>query len=44
MPSALPLGDPAPPSGRLTETALLSLTEQPFGFYVHVPFCASRCG
>jgi putative oxygen-independent coproporphyrinogen III oxidase len=44
MPSALPLGDPAPPNGRLTETALLSLREQPLGFYVHVPFCASRCG
>jgi oxygen-independent coproporphyrinogen-3 oxidase len=44
MPSALPLGDPAPPHGRLTETALLSLPQRPFGFYVHVPFCASRCG
>src|SRR5215218_2362259 len=44
MPSALPLGDPAPPHGRLTETALLSLPRRPFGFYVHVPFCASRCG
>ncbi len=44
MPSALPHGDPAPPSGRLTETALLSLPNQPLGFYVHVPFCASRCG
>jgi len=44
MPSALPLGDPAPPSGRLTETALLSLRDRPLGFYVHVPFCASRCG
>ncbi|MEO7260691.1 MAG: coproporphyrinogen-III oxidase family protein, partial [Jatrophihabitantaceae bacterium] len=44
MPSALPLGDPAPPSGRLTETALLSLPTRPLGFYVHVPFCASRCG
>jgi len=44
MPSALPHGDPAPPSGRLTETALSSLPGQPLGFYVHVPFCASRCG
>ena len=44
MPSALPQGDPAPPHGRLTETALLSLPRQPLGFYVHVPFCASRCG
>jgi oxygen-independent coproporphyrinogen-3 oxidase len=44
MPSALPLGDPAPPDGRLPESALLSLRGTPFGFYVHVPFCASRCG
>jgi putative oxygen-independent coproporphyrinogen III oxidase len=44
MPSALPLGDPAPQSGRLPESALLSLPGRPFGFYVHIPFCASRCG
>ena len=44
MPSALPVGDPAPPSGRLTESALLTLPQRPLGFYVHVPFCASRCG
>ncbi|HJQ02709.1 MAG TPA: radical SAM family heme chaperone HemW [Jatrophihabitans sp.] len=44
MPSALPLGDPAPASGRLPESALLTLPSRPFGCYVHVPFCASRCG
>ena len=44
MPSALPVGDPAPPSGRLPESALLTLPQRPLGFYVHVPFCASRCG
>jgi putative oxygen-independent coproporphyrinogen III oxidase len=44
MPSALPVGDPAPPDGRLTESALLTLPQQQLGFYVHVPFCASRCG
>jgi putative oxygen-independent coproporphyrinogen III oxidase len=44
MPSALPLGDPPPPDGRLPESALLTLPRQPLGFYVHVPFCASRCG
>jgi putative oxygen-independent coproporphyrinogen III oxidase len=44
MPSALPLGDPAPPDGRLPESALLGLRGRPLGFYVHVPFCASRCG
>jgi len=44
MPSALPLGDPAPPSGRLPETALLQLRDAEFGFYVHIPFCTVRCG
>ncbi|HTZ43579.1 MAG TPA: radical SAM family heme chaperone HemW [Jatrophihabitans sp.] len=44
MPSALPLGDPAPPSGRLPESALLELCEAAFGFYVHIPFCTVRCG
>jgi oxygen-independent coproporphyrinogen-3 oxidase len=44
MPSVLPLGDPAPVNGRLPESALLTLATRPLGFYVHVPFCASRCG
>jgi putative oxygen-independent coproporphyrinogen III oxidase len=44
MPSALPTGDPAPADGRLPESSLLELRGQPLGFYVHVPFCASRCG
>jgi putative oxygen-independent coproporphyrinogen III oxidase len=44
MPSALPLGDPAPPDGRLSESALQTQHRRPLGFYVHVPFCASRCG
>lgn len=44
MPSALPTGDPAPPSGRLPESALLDLRGRPFGFYVHIPFCTVRCG
>jgi putative oxygen-independent coproporphyrinogen III oxidase len=44
VPSALPLGDPAPPSGRLPESALLQLREHSFGFYVHIPFCTTRCG
>jgi putative oxygen-independent coproporphyrinogen III oxidase len=44
MPSALPLGDPAPPDGRLPESAQLGLRGRPLGFYVHEPFCASRCG
>ena len=44
MPSTLPDGDPAPPDGALPQEALRGLGERPFGIYVHVPFCASRCG
>ncbi len=44
MPSTLPEGDPAPIDGTLPEAALGGLGERPFGIYVHVPFCAVRCG
>ncbi|MEU8378116.1 radical SAM family heme chaperone HemW [Streptosporangium sp. NPDC048865] len=44
MPSTLPDGDPVPTSGELPESALAGLGERPFGFYVHVPFCVTRCG
>jgi oxygen-independent coproporphyrinogen-3 oxidase len=44
MPSALPAGDPAPPDGRLPPAALDELDGPPFGVYVHVPFCTTRCG
>lgn len=44
MPSTLPEGDPVPASGELPESALAGLGERPFGFYVHVPFCVTRCG
>ncbi|GAA3445244.1 radical SAM family heme chaperone HemW [Planomonospora venezuelensis] len=44
MPSTLPDGDPVPPSGELPASALDGLGGRPFGFYVHVPFCATRCG
>ncbi len=43
-PSALPDGEPAPPDGRLPERALAGVGQRPFGVYVHVPFCAVRCG
>jgi putative oxygen-independent coproporphyrinogen III oxidase len=44
MPSALPDGDEAPLDGSLPEAATSSLDGTPFGIYVHVPFCAVRCG
>jgi oxygen-independent coproporphyrinogen-3 oxidase len=44
MPSTLPEGDPAPATGELPDSALHGLGERPFGFYVHIPFCATRCG
>ncbi len=44
MPSALPDGDPAPSDGALPGSALSRLGQAPFGVYVHVPFCRTRCG
>jgi putative oxygen-independent coproporphyrinogen III oxidase len=44
MPGALPDGEPVPPAGTLPEDARAGLGQRPFGIYVHVPFCATRCG
>ncbi|MEO6884780.1 MAG: radical SAM family heme chaperone HemW [Jatrophihabitantaceae bacterium] len=44
MPSALPQGDPAPPGGELPRERLDAARGLPFGFYVHIPFCQTRCG
>jgi putative oxygen-independent coproporphyrinogen III oxidase len=44
VPSALPHGDPPPPDGRLPRDVLDRAREVPFGVYVHVPFCQTRCG
>jgi len=44
VPSALPDGEPVPVDGALPEQALTGLGTRPFGLYLHVPFCASRCG
>ncbi len=44
MPSALPDGEPVPRDGSLPARALRGRTERPFGVYVHVPFCTTRCG
>ncbi|WP_026423056.1 radical SAM family heme chaperone HemW [Actinokineospora inagensis] len=42
--AATPDGDPAPDDGALPASALAGLGTRPFGVYVHVPFCATRCG
>ena len=44
MPSTLPPGEPVPDDGALPPQALGELRSRPFGVYVHVPFCARRCG
>jgi putative oxygen-independent coproporphyrinogen III oxidase len=44
VPSALPDGEPAPTDGALPDHALTGLGKKPFGIYVHVPFCTTRCG
>jgi putative oxygen-independent coproporphyrinogen III oxidase len=40
----LPDGDPAPVTGELPSDALATLAGSRLGMYVHVPFCAVRCG
>src|SRR3954468_24217313 len=44
MPSTLPDGEPAPDDGALPESAYAVVGDRPFGVYVHVPYCATRCG
>ena len=44
MPSVPPEGEPAPADGALPAEAVAAFGENAFGFYVHVPFCATRCG
>ena len=44
VPSVLPDGEPAPADGSLPGWARDQLGRRPFGVYVHVPFCATRCG
>src|SRR5688500_7250923 len=44
MSPLLPDGDPAPGDGTLPAAARADVGSRPFGVYVHVPFCASRCG
>ena len=44
MPGPLPDGEPVPSDGALPDSALRDVGKRGFGVYVHVPFCASRCG
>ncbi|MFE4019349.1 radical SAM family heme chaperone HemW [Streptomyces sp. NPDC059101] len=44
MPSALPDGEPMPEDGALPRHALTGAAQRPLGFYLHVPYCATRCG
>jgi oxygen-independent coproporphyrinogen-3 oxidase len=44
MPSTLPQGDPAPLDGALPAQLAPRLGARPFGIYLHVPYCATRCG
>ncbi|MEV4707064.1 radical SAM family heme chaperone HemW [Actinoplanes sp. NPDC049316] len=44
MPGPMPEGEPVPSDGSLPASALHDVGRNGFGVYVHVPFCASRCG
>ena len=39
-----PDGEPVPADGTLPAAARRGLGQRPFGIYVHVPFCVTRCG
>lgn len=43
MAGLLPIGDPAPPDGRLPDDLPIDVGT-PFSAYLHVPFCRVRCG
>ncbi|MFE1173509.1 radical SAM family heme chaperone HemW [Streptomyces sp. NPDC058773] len=44
MPSALPDGEPMPEDGALPGHTTAGSAGRPLGFYLHVPYCATRCG
>ncbi|MET8359870.1 radical SAM family heme chaperone HemW [Micromonospora sp. NPDC005171] len=44
MPGVLPDGETVPVDGSLPASATAAVGRRGFGVYVHVPFCASRCG
>ncbi|MEY4348618.1 MAG: coproporphyrinogen oxidase, partial [Actinomycetota bacterium] len=39
-----PEGEVPPITGELPVSALENFDQKPFSFYIHVPFCSSRCG
>jgi oxygen-independent coproporphyrinogen-3 oxidase len=39
-----PDGEPVPADGTLPPASRRGLGQRPFGIYVHVPFCVTRCG
>ena len=43
-PSTLPDGRTPPADGSLPGAAIAEAADRPFGFYLHVPYCATRCG
>jgi oxygen-independent coproporphyrinogen-3 oxidase len=44
MPGTLPEGESVPEDGSLPRDVTQELRDTPFGVYVHVPFCRTRCG
>jgi oxygen-independent coproporphyrinogen-3 oxidase len=44
MPGRLPDGDPAPEDGALPPDVVAGAAARRFGVYLHIPFCAVRCG
>lgn len=44
MPANLPDGDAVPLDGALPPSAVEGVGTRPFGVYLHVPFCTTRCG
>ncbi len=44
MAGSPPAGEPAPASGELPASAAETVALQPLSFYLHVPYCATRCG